>query len=1269
MFWTLRRILIVIVVMSALAIVAALYWTTATYQNFAIKAQEEFTASTLAHLVRRQVQEEHQRKVNPFIDEWSRLSTLRQAMSENDAVKARIAADRMMLTLEVAEGRVQLRNVVIYDKAFDPVAEAGRGSAESVSGEPAIVDILKRRPKAEQRRITSFMWRSPDGRPLYSTIAPIGGFRVDGFVEFVSDPIPDLAGISDAVIGDFKLLDVNDRVVFAGRNSLPAESVPGGPDLTVHEVPIRNALGQTWAIASLTRDVSEFKAKIVQLRDQALGTLLLVVFGICIFGWLLLRLSVFRRLRDFARAMSMLANGRTDVEIPAVGSDEFQNMRLSLESLRSAVIDRQNATAALRESEARVRAIIDNSPYIIYLKDIEGRYTLVNTMMAEISGLDPDEMRGMTAYDHLAKADADDVAEMEREVIRTGEFREREAEISLFGRTRFGIVAKFPVFDTDGELYGFGTTIIDITERKNFEKDLLATREKAEQQARLQRVILDNVGQGILVFQEGSKLLLWNDLATKFTGFSVDMMKDGMTMQSGSEFQLKIFETDERVQSLVEDFDRRLAAGERGFVVTYQRPGIDKTSWVQASLRCLPDGMVVQTFQDISDLHHAIDTALQAQRQAEAASRAKSDFLSNMSHELRTPLNAIIGFTEFVIENDEEPITEEQEESLSQVLKAGRHLLLLINDVLDLSKIEAGAVTLSIEPIDAGLAVDECLSLTLSFAAGRNVTIKNLLPNETLPAIEADRIRFKQVFLNLLSNAIKYNNDPGTVTIERGQSKPGLLRIGVRDSGPGIPPELIKNIFDPFDRLGAENSAIEGTGIGLTITRSLMEQMGGTVTVDSKLGEGATFWIDVPVSDRPADAPLGPAEAETGPAIEGLVLYIEDNPANLELVRKILNRQPGLDFLEAHTGEIGIERAVAETPDVILLDINLPGMDGFQVLEVLQTHRETRHIPVIALTAAATQSDIRRGHAAGFYSYLTKPIAARELLDTIRYALSPPVPPSRGATAGTTGKVVVVDDMPINLAITQKQLAKLGIACELVEDPLQALEMLKTGAFRLALVDIGMPTMSGIELTKRLREAEKGTGSYTPVVALTASYGTEEDTARMLRAGMDGQLTKPVNLKDLVATLNRWVPDDPEPHGTGERDNGATGAATPPAPADDIGPPVDLEAFREIIGTDDTQTIQDMFAVFIDTIPTELKAISDAVAAQELSRTREAAHRFKSAALNTAAGRLSDILLRIETEARNGSWNGIDIDLKRAAEECDRLVDYVRDKIGGPSID
>ena len=708
MTWTLRRILVVIVILSSAAVAGTLYWVTATYQSFAISTQREITGSAVTYLVRRQIEDRHRPKVAPFIDEWSRRSTLVEGMKEGDRERARLTANQMMLTPEVTEGRIQLRNAVIYSTDMQVVAAADKGTGESLSAEPALIDRLRRRDKADQRRIASFLWRSSDGRPLHSTIAPIGGFQVLGFVECVTDPVPDLAGIGGAVQGLFRLLDVTGKVLFQDQQAKPDGSAAEAANEDTLRAPIAAAAGGTWAIATLTRDISSFQAAVTRLRNRALGIVSAVTLGSVLIGWLMLRLAVFSRLKAFAAVTGMLAEGHTDVPIPAVGSDEFKIMGTSLESLKKAVTERAKATAALRESERRVRAIIDNTPSAIYLKDTDGRITLANVSAARSLGFEPEALIGQTAYDHLPKDIADAMAAEENKVLATGKASEKELEFNSRDRGPYvGLMVKFPVLDADGVVIGVGTITSDITERKRFERELLAARETAEELATLQRIILDNIGQGILVFHK-KRPVLWNHLGTKFTGLSDAFLAKRPTLDECDAFQFSEFPFDNRTVEMVADFDRRLAAGERDFVVTYQRRGIEGTAWVQVSLRSLPDGMIAQTYQDITDLRQAIKSAQKAQRLAEDANRAKSAFVSNMSHELRTPLNAIIGFTEFVLENQDEPTTEEQKASLSQVLKAGRHLLLLINDVLDLSKIEAGAISLSIprgEPGDRRMPV------------------------------------------------------------------------------------------------------------------------------------------------------------------------------------------------------------------------------------------------------------------------------------------------------------------------------------------------------------------------------------------------------------------------------------------------------------------------------------------------------------------------------------------------------------------------------------
>ncbi|NWG86436.1 MAG: PAS domain-containing protein [Hydrogenophilaceae bacterium] len=392
-----------------------------------------------------------------------------------------------------------------------------------------------------------------------------------------------------------------------------------------------------------------------------------------------------------------------------------------------------------------------------------------------------------------------------------------------------------------------------------------------------------------------------------------------------------------------------------------------------------PDGRPIQlsgTVQDIT-ARKEVEAELQlAKQEADRANLAKSEFLSSMSHELRTPMNAILGFTQ-LLEIDE-TLSAGQRDSVHEIVNAGKHLLSLIGEVLDLAKIESGRITLSIEAIDIDELLQSCLSIIQPMAWKRGIAIQADFDRDNFPAVLADHTRLKQVLMNLLSNAIKYNRDGGQIEVTWASAGNSLFRISVRDTGPGIPAARLQDMFQPFNRLGAENSGVEGTGIGLVISKRLMEAMHGRIGVDSQEGVGSTFWIEVPVAAIDLSAPNNAAEQVHRSAVpqtgSHTVLYVEDNPANLKLMVNLLAKWPTVRLLTAHNGRLGIEMAKSYRPDLILLDINLPELDGYAVLRELRSAAETQGVPVVALTANAMPKDIERGKAAGFLDYLTKPL-------------------------------------------------------------------------------------------------------------------------------------------------------------------------------------------------------------------------------------------------------------------------------------------------------
>ncbi len=425
--------------------------------------------------------------------------------------------------------------------------------------------------------------------------------------------------------------------------------------------------------------------------------------------------------------------------------------------------------------------------------------------------------------------------------------------------------------------------------------------------------------------------------------------------------------------------------GTRIWAMPHPTPLRDAQGQVVGGINMLVD--ITERKRGELDLHNAMVAT-------QKANQAKSEFLSSLSHELRSPLNAILGFAQLMASGSPLP-TPSQKESIEQISQAGWYLLQLIDEILDLSLIESGRLSLRPEPVALSELLSECRAMVEPLAQKRSIRLHFPSLDQALH-VHADRTRLKQVLINLLSNAIKYNRSAGSIEVICSATTAQRLRISFHDTGQGLAAEQLEQLFQPFNRLGQEAGAEEGTGIGLVVSKRLVELMGGEIGAESRLGVGSVFWAELDRADavrQPAAAtqstPLKPVQAQAD-AAQRTLLCVDDNPADLLLIGRLIARRPDIHLLCESDGRCAVETARCARPDVILMDINLPGIDGWQALEMLADDAATASIPVIALSANAMPDDIEKSLQAGFFRYLTKPIKVSELMDTLDLALEMP---------------------------------------------------------------------------------------------------------------------------------------------------------------------------------------------------------------------------------------------------------------------------------------
>ncbi|WCJ58884.1 PAS domain S-box protein [Fontisphaera persica] len=919
------------------------------------------------------------------------------------------------------------------------------------------------------------------------------------------------------------------------------------------------------------------------------------------------------------------------------------------------VTERKQMEEALAYERDLLRALLANTPDLIYFKDVDLRILRCSASMARWLGLaSPDQAIGRTDFDFLPREIAQRRYEEEQQLLLTGKpvLEKLEEIVDAEGVAHSVITNKVPLYSSSGHLRGLIGISTEVTRLLETEKALRTAQEKY-------RTIFERAVEGIFQTTPDGRYLDANPALARMYGY--DSREELMRALTDIEHQLYVN------PHRREEFIRLMR--EKGTVTgfeseVYRRDG--STIWISENARAVQDenGEVAYyegTVEEITARKKAEMESENARRAAVESARLKTEFLTNVSHEIRTPMNGIVGIAGLLAETH---LTEEQREYVEIIRSSASALQDLINELLDLSKIEAGRMALEKIPFPLRDLAETTLEVLAERAHQKNLELVSWVNCDLPVMVQGDAGRLRQVLLNLAGNAVKFT-EQGEVLVHISKLAENdhqvTVRFEVRDTGIGIPPEAQGRIFQSFVQAdGSTTRRYGGTGLGLAISKQLVELMGGRIGVHSTPGHGSTFWFEVPL-DKVPDQPATPGRLQNVQALAGLsVLLVDDHQATRELVEYLLGYW-GMRVELAATSAQAMEKlrarkAAGQRFDFILLDMQMPDVSGLALARQIKADGLDEHARLLLFTLVGQRPDPEVLHAAGIALCLFKPLKQTRLLECLiglatgREDLLHPLLPDavlRPVDPSRTLRVLVAEDNPVNQKVALRQLAKLGLRADAVANGKEAIEALERIPYDVVLLDCNMPEMDGYtaarEIKRRLHDpqAQPPLRSRPYLIAITAN-ALLGDRERCLAAGMDDYVQKPVELSELLAAFTRaGIPIRPAAPAPAATPAPATPETSPPAnPGGDATLPVlDNQALlrlRQLQQAGQPDPVVEMIDLFLQDLPRRLQLIGDAVHRQDAAALKNAAHSLKGSARNMGAARLAALCAELEKLGHEG---------------------------------